>query len=329
MFPAVFRLDDLSRLAFHSDPETGFHLFASPELSGVRTEIVRLDTQLAPFRRLPDVMYVCRRGEVWEIWIIEFQSRSRIWPDARASECVIDAVLRVCNPAAFSSYEIRVVEVRIREASQHDHRQSTDQIRTYRGRPDGLLCFQPSNVLVDAHPSDPRFASSATWPFLAFSRHVSADHVLEMHIRLGACADALAPEKIMQRQLLGHVGRARFTDDRRMWQLDEALMNLNSARISPHERRDRLTDEEWRLLVDDAIVRAYTELPERDRINRLEGIEDGKLEGKLEGAREFARRALSALVPAERLSSMLLDVERLQTPEEIQAFTINVLQRHR
>lgn len=106
-------------------------------------------------------------------------------------------------------------------------------------------------------------------------------------------------------------------------------MNLNSARISPHERRDRLTDEEWRLLVDDAIVRAYTELPERDRINRLEGIEDGKLEGKLEGAREFARRALSALVPAERLSSMLLDVERLQTPEEIQAFTINVLQRHR
>ena len=325
----VFRLDDLARLTFHSDPETALQLFDRSELAGARIEIIRLDTQLAPLQRLPDAVYVCRRGLIQEIWIVEFQSRNKLWPAARASECVVDAILRCCDPSTLASCEIRVIEVRIRQASQGDSGSIDLHGRLASGREDGLLGFQPSNVLVDADPASARFASAATWPFLAFSRRVSAEQLIDMHVRLANCTDAHPKEIMMRRQLLGHVGRARFPNDRRMWQLHEVPMNMKAASTGPWQGRDRLTDAEWHRIVDDAILRAYTDLPERDRLVWLAGEEEGKLEGKLEGAREFARQTLAAVVPAEHLSDLMAELAGLQTPEEFQAFTIDTLRRHR
>ena len=353
------RLDDIARQIVHFAPEVYFELLSpvNPPAhiawnvwlpsdgdvwSGAyaRTNVRRLDTQLAPSRWLPDVGYVCVTIDLHELWASELQSAARLSPLPRASTCIAHLIRQAFPTLLQGDLVIRATELRMRKAPRRVNTSaegvlwlraaSAGGATTLSREPGrhGALRFEPSRALFELDPDDPQFAHPRCWPLVCLSPNVSANQILQRHERL----------VFLQREhrvafpgvslLLGSVGRARFPNDRRFDLLEEYAVNEAAAQsalpwghLTEQERSQLWIDaEERQRRLHEERIKAAEEKgrAEGERKGRAEGERKGRAEGERKGLLNAASVLLARTLPPEKLEAEMARLAKLKSINAIQ-----------
>jgi hypothetical protein len=368
----TFRLDDIARRVVHAAPEVYFELLSpvnppsdvtwacwSPEQFDVwsgthaRTNIRRLDTQLAPSRWLPDLGYTCVTINLHELFASELQSAARSSPVSRASTCIAHLIHHAFPALPPADIVIMATELRMRQAPRKVKpswgdvlllatASATPGAALTRGRDrNGVLRFEQSRALFDLDPNDPQFAHPRCWPLVCLSPNVSADQILQRHgqiARLQREHHVTFPGVSL---LLASVGRARFPKDRRFDLLEEYAVNDAAAQsalplghMTEQERNQLWIDAEarQRRLHEERLKAAEEQGESRGRLagkreGKLEGKREGVLKGKREGVLETARLVLAGTMDPEQVEAEMSKLTKLKTADTIQRALAKLLAR--
>jgi hypothetical protein len=309
-------LDALFKLLVHTRPHPLFGLLLAGEskrrtvspASPTITDCIRIDTQLAPTRLLPDAVYLVRTdsedvAEVGDelVVVLEGQTRASTWPPWRTSLIVLALAPQVL--ALARRPQIRLLEVRTKSRAFG--------AATFANSPPGGIGFMPTNVLLDLAPDDSLFHDPDNIVLLGFSSKVTPVELCIAAERLTerALSSVKAPDNAdyWDRLLLGWLCRARFPEHPLTVTMMETLMseaqNIDTADFGQLTQLERLQLQ--RQVREEAQARESRLLKQAKEA----GFSDGERQTLLDIVAKFAPEVLDELTHLKDAPSLRAAVE--------------------